>query len=585
MTLKKILLLFLLLLSLTTPRVRAEEAFSPPDFVSEAVVVKPDFKTHPKTSKEDLGIFTSYMEDGSGLSAPFEAAIHGVFVNGVFGLAKGIYSLTDTLRGALENNSILTNFADAQFKTSKKVYDKLMGTGFIYVAAFGVLLTLLIGLFKGRFGQSLLSLGLVLLVNGVFFMGGAELVKTANSAVTDVKLEVMKNIAGKEATDLHQLMVGTPFLYLNFDEVTMDGNGKLSIAKLEKGNSVEHLLKQGADKEGIKKAQKENEHLTYKSIGSKVSTAFSALFGNVFYALLYVFLSLIAFVFQLLALLLIAFGWLGALLSFYPKFNGTMLNFGKKVLQLMVMGILASSGTAVILLFNSVLNTVLSNSNIRDFAMQTWVKLLIIALLIVFRGQLVGLFSRGHLRLGRMVERISGQAGQMALAGASATANEIRTSRTLVHKSVQRADHLLGKKIYHSPAGLKANLTGKRKSSQLDKINQQLKQGRLTESKEKRLFAKGQRILEGRDSLPKVLQENLKAGKNKLWGPSPALEQSPLPVLDPKQKAAFEQKQNLNKLQKNRAQRQEAIKSRTAEITKQLEERPKYRQHKSGPKA
>lgn len=82
------------------------------------------------------------------------------------------------------------------------------------------------------------------------------------------------------------------------------------------------------------------------------------------------------------------------------------------------------------------------------------------------------------------------------------------------------------------------------------------------------MFAKGQRILEGRDSLPKVLQENLKAGKNKLWGPSPALEQSPLPVLDPKQKAAFEQKQNLNKLQKivpsvRRPSKAEPLKSRS----------------------
>ncbi|QDK70764.1 hypothetical protein [Lactococcus protaetiae] len=340
-----------------------------------------------KANRDNLSLYTSYIIDGKNpLTAGGQNMIHTVFVQGAFGIAKAEYQLVNTVKNSLGKNNILTEQANNQFKTSKSVYDKLMGTGFGYIAVFGILLTLIRALAKGRVPQAFLSLFFILSINAIFFGAGSDFVTKTNTAVGQTKDAIVQTIAGESSTDLKNIMVTQPFLYLNFDEVTLDENGVSNITQAQ----IDQLLATKGDSDAVSAVNKtlKSDHLKYASIGSKIATATSAVIANTVYLLVFGFLSVVSFVFQLLALLLIDFAWVVAILSFYPAFSNAMLTFIKKIFQFILIGLFSTAGGAIIILFNTIVTNILVSSNIKTYAMQNWLKVIIIIGIYVFRNQL-----------------------------------------------------------------------------------------------------------------------------------------------------------------------------------------------------
>lgn len=579
-----------------------------------------------KKNRENMALYTSYMVTGNNpLNAGWKGSLHAVGVQMPFGIAKGEYTLTKTINSTLSNNTILTDKAGAQFASSKKIYDKLMGAGFGYIAVFGILLMVIRGIAKERVPQTLLSIVMILSVNLIFFNAGEQLLTKANNAITITRDAIVKEIAGDDKTDLQNIMVTQPFLYLNFDDVTIDDSGVSNITQ----TNIDRLLNTKGDDDSVETVQKDlkDEHMTYATIGSKASTAWSSMVSNFVYMIIFSFLSIISFVFQLLALLLIDFSWIPAILSFYPKFNTAMLNFIKKVFQLAVIGIVATAGSAIVILFNGIVTDALKASGITDYGIQTWLKVLIIIGIYVFRKQLGGLIQRGELQVGRLVGNIQSKVQrtgsnafnnvkQGAIAGV--TAGEVG-ARLLKDKAKLST--------FGNTAGVAQNLSAMRKDRKLKSLaRKSADETRPPEQREKALL-KGQKLankkeakldklnknnpkatpLKNKNNFPKNAgqSENILKENNQPFVPTSLKKEQKKQVLKQHDEGYQEFKSLENKkkeqelsaekikhYQENREDRQKAIEEKT-QLTSQLAKKqekplvntPKYGRTKSSPKS
>ena len=467
-----------------------------------------------KKNRENLSLYTSYIIDGKNpLTAGGQNMIHSVFVQGFFGIAKAEYQLVNTVQNSLGKNNILTDQANNQFKTSKSIYEKLMGAGFGYIAVFGILLTLIRAIAKGRVPQAILSIFLVLSINAVFFNAGSDFVEKTNTAVGQTKDAIVQTIAGQSSTDLQNIMVTQPFLYLNFDKVTLDKDGVSNITQAQ----IDQLLATKGDSDAVSAVNKElkSDHLTYSDIGSKIATATSAVVANTVYLFVFCFLSVVSFVFQLLALLLIDFAWVVAILSFYPAFSNAMFSFIKKIFQFILIGLFSTAGGAIIILFNAIVTNILVSSNIKTYAMQNWLKVIIVLGIYIFRNQLSGLIQKGELRVGRLIGKIqnsASRAGSQAFGGvksglvAGATAGAINAG--LLKNG-------LAKRAFGNGAGVRKNLSAMRKDRQMKKTAEKLKQESLSPEEREKQTNKAQKLLTKKDKkLEQLDRLNNKENKN-----------------------------------------------------------------------
>jgi Uncharacterized protein conserved in bacteria with the myosin-like domain len=569
-----------------------------------------------KKNRDNMSLYTSYMVTGDNpLTAGWKGSLHAVGVQMPFGIAKGEYTLTKTINTTLSNNTILTDKAGAQFASSKKIYGKLMGAGFGYIAVLGIILTLIRGIVKGRVPQTFLSIVMILSVNLIFFNAGSQLLTKANSAITLTRDAIVKEIAGEDKTDLQNIMVTQPFLYLNFDDVTIGDRGVSNITQ----TNIDRLLNTKGDDEAVETVQKDLklDHMTYSTIGSKVSTAWSAMFSNFVYMIIFSFLSIISFVFQLIALLLIDFSWIPAILSFYPKFNTAMLNFIKKVMQLAVVGIVATAGSAMVILFNSVVTAALKTSGITEYGTQTWLKIAIILAIYLFRNQLGGLIQRGEFQAKQLVGNIQ---SRVQRTGSNAFNNVKQGAVAGLTAGAVGAGLLKDKaqlSTFGNSAGIAQNLSAMRKDRKLKSLaRKSADKSRSPEQREKAL-RKGQKLADKKDTkldklnnqrpksndsvnkkgsvVPSQSNNLLKADPQQAFMPySLKKKEQKKAVLEQHRKGYDELKEEEKKkyYQENREERQKAIGEKTkltSELAKNQEKpfvnTPKYGRTKNTPKS
>lgn len=573
-----------------------------------------------KKNRENMSLYTSYMVTGNNpLTAGWKGSLHAVGVQMPFGIAKGEYTLTKTINSTLSNNTILTDKANAQFASSKKIYDKLMGAGFGYIAVLGIILTLIRGIAKGRVPQTLLSIIMILSVNLIFFNAGSQLLMKANNAITVTRDAIVTEIAGDDKTDLQNIMVTQPFLYLNFDDVTIDENGVSNIEQTK----IDRLLNTKGDDEAVETVQKDlkDEHMAYATIGSKVSTAWSAMVSNFVYMIIFSFLSIISFVFQLLALLLIDFSWIPAILSFYPKFNTAMLNFIKKVFQMAVVGIIVTAGSAMVILFNTLVSNALKTSGVTEYGTQTWLKIGVIIAIYLLRNQLGGLIQRGEFQAKRLVGNIQ---SKVQRTGSNAF-NNVKQGVVAGATAGAVGAGLLKDKAklstFGNTGGVAQNLSAMRKDRKLKSLARKSSdESRSPEEREKAL-RKGQKIANKKDTqLDKLNKTNPKNKKrsidptqskdllkeqNQEFAPKSLKKEQKKGVLEQHgkgykdfravEKKKQEEKQKAERkqyYQENREERQNAIVEKT-QLTSQLAKNqekplvntPKYGKTKNTPKS
>ena len=366
------------------------------------------------TNRKNVDLYTSYMTPNGSIlgSSGSESLINQLLVRGPFGIAKGVYGLTTKVKSALDNNTIVTNYAGKEFSVSQSVYTGFLNnSGLIYVIAFGVLISLLIALVRGKFAGALVTLGLVFFTNACFFYGGSDIVTKVNSAMNDVSNQVVTTLSGSgSSTDLMSQMVVLPFDYINFDNVKVNSDGTTNV----KQSDIDQLLDSKDDDDTIKNLSKSiqsgDSHLTWASIGNKIGVAFSTLVNNLFFGIIFMATSVISFALKLMVILLIALGWIAAILSFFPQFNGVMLNLIKKIFALLISAFALTASTSIILMFNDMISSILTASGITDYGYQTWIKLFLFVVVYIFRKTIFGVFGKAQLASNRVFGKISGAA-------------------------------------------------------------------------------------------------------------------------------------------------------------------------------
>ena len=362
-------------------------------------------------ARKDLDNYTSYMyaSDKAVILPSFTAGLQMVFIRSQFFLTKTIYQFVNFVNQGLNGKSVLTDWRTSVFETAKAIYGKFMSPELLPVVAMGLFLTLLYYFLHKQMMQGLRKVLLIVVLSTGFVYGGNSLVTKIHDGMNDVTTTVVKTISvvgvsGTDKNDLFTTMVKIPFLYLNFDDVKIDEKGNINI----KQSDIDRLLTSDDDNDSIKKVQKDlkDKHLTSKKLGDKFLTALASIFNALLLGSIYLFFSIFSFFMDFFFIILVFILPFAAIASFFPRFEQTIIKWGKTSFGVLILSGLGVFGTAFIGLFDGIVTLALSTFLGSNYFFITFVKIGLYIFVYVKRKQIIGIFSSQHMGQGKFTGRM-----------------------------------------------------------------------------------------------------------------------------------------------------------------------------------
>lgn len=362
-------------------------------------------------ARKDLDNYTSYMyaSDKVVILPSFTAGIQMVFIRSQFFVTKTIYQFVNFVNQGLNGNSILSDWRASVFQTAQTIYGKFMSTELLPIVAMGLFLTLLYYFLHKQMMQGIRKVLLIIALSTFFVYGGNSLVTKVHDAMNDVTTSVVKTISvagvsGTDKNDLFTTMVKIPFLYLNFDNVKIDKDGKINI----KQSDIDRLLTSDDDNDSIKKIQEDlkDKHLTFKKLGDKFLTALASVFNALLLGAIYLFFSIFSFFMDFFFIILVFILPFAAIVSFFPNFEKTIIQWGKTSFGVLILSGLGVFGTALIGLFDGIVSLALSSLLGSNYFFITLVKIGLYIFVYVKRKTIIGIFSAHHMGQGKFTGRM-----------------------------------------------------------------------------------------------------------------------------------------------------------------------------------
>lgn len=362
-------------------------------------------------ARKDLDNYTSYMyaSDKVVILPSFTAGIQMVFIRSQFFVTKTIYQFVNFVNQGLNGNSILSDWRASVFQTAQTIYGKFMSPELLPIVAMGLFLTLLYYFLNKQMMQGIRKVLLIIALSTFFVYGGNSLVTKVHDAMNDVTTSVVKTISvagvsGTDKNDLFTTMVKIPFLYLNFDNVKIDKDGKINI----KQSDIDRLLTSDDDNDSIKKIQEDlkDKHLTFKKLGDKFLTALASVFNALLLGAIYLFFSIFSFFMDFFFIILVFILPFAAIASFFPNFEKTIIQWGKTSFGVLILSGLGVFGTALIGLFDGIVSLALSSLLGSNYFFITLVKIGLYIFVYVKRKTIIGIFSAHHMRQGKFTGRM-----------------------------------------------------------------------------------------------------------------------------------------------------------------------------------
>ena len=348
-------------------------------------------------ARKDLDNYTSYMyaSDKVVILPSFTAGIQMVFIRSQFFVTKTIYQFVNFVNQGLNGNSILSDWRASVFQTAQTIYGKFMSTELLPIVAMGLFLTLLYYFLHKQMMQGIRKVLLIIALSTFFVYGGNSLVTKVHDAMNDVTTSVVKTISvagvsGTDKNDLFTTMVKIPFLYLNFDNVKIDKDGKINI----KQSDIDRLLTSDDDNDSIKKIQEDlkDKHLTFKKLGDKFLTALASVFNALLLGAIYLFFSIFSFFMDFFFIILVFILPFAAIASFFPNFEKTIIQWGKTSFGVLILSGLGVFGTALIGLFDGIVSLALSSLLGSNYFFITLVKIGLYIFVYVKRKTIIAYF-------------------------------------------------------------------------------------------------------------------------------------------------------------------------------------------------
>ncbi|KKW71909.1 hypothetical protein VN96_1672 [Lactococcus cremoris] len=362
-------------------------------------------------ARKDLDNYTSYMyaSDKVVILPSFTAGIQMVFIRSQFFVTKTIYQFVNFVNQGLNGNSILSDWRVSVFQTAQTIYGKFMSPELLPIVAMGLFLTLLYYFLHKQMMQGIRKVLLIIALSTFFVYGGNSLVTKVHDAMNDVTTSVVKTISvagvsGTDKNDLFTTMVKIPFLYLNFDNVKIDKDGKINI----KQSDIDRLLTSDDDNDSIKKIQEDlkDKHLTFKKLGDKFLTALASVFNALLLGAIYLFFSIFSFFMDFFFIILVFILPFVAIASFFPNFEKTIIQWGKTSFGVLILSGLWVFGTALIGLFDGIVSLALSSLLGSNYFFITLVKIGLYIFVYVKRKTIIGIFSAHHMGQGKFTGRM-----------------------------------------------------------------------------------------------------------------------------------------------------------------------------------
>ncbi len=362
-------------------------------------------------ARKDLDNYTSYMyaSDKVVILPSFTAGIQMVFIRSQFFVTKTIYQFVNFVNQGLNGNSILSDWRASVFQTAQTIYGKFMSPELLPIVAMGLFLTLLYYFLHKQIMQGIRKVLLIIALSTFFVYGGNSLVTKVHDAMNDVTTSVVKTISvagvsGTDKNDLFTTMVKIPFLYLNFDNVKIDKDGKINI----KQSDIDRLLTSDDDNDSIKKIQEDlkDKHLTFKKLGDKFLTALASVFNALLIGAIYLFFSIFSFFMDFFFIILVFILPFAAIASFFPNFEKTIIQWGKTSFGVLILSGLGVFGTALIGLFDGIVSLALSSLLGSNYFFITLVKIGLYIFVYVKRKTIIGIFSAHHMGQGKFTGRM-----------------------------------------------------------------------------------------------------------------------------------------------------------------------------------
>ncbi|MET4548899.1 hypothetical protein [Lactococcus lactis] len=362
-------------------------------------------------ARKDLDNYTSYMyaSDKVVILPSFTAGIQMVFIRSQFFVTKTIYQFVNFVNQGLNGNSILSDWRASVFQTAQTIYGKFMSPELLPIVAMGLFLTLLFYFLHKQMMQGIRKVLLIIALSTFFVYGGNSLVTKVHDAMNDVTTSVVKTISvagvsGTDKNDLFTTMVKIPFLYLNFDNVKIDKDGKINI----KQSDIDRLLTSDDDNDSIKKIQEDlkDKHLTFKKLGDKFLTALASVFNALLLGAIYLFFSIFSFFMDFFFIILVFILPFAAIASFFPRFEQTIIKWGKTSFGVLILSGLGVFGTALIGLFDGIVSLALSSLLGSNYFFITLVKIGLYIFVYIKRKQIIRIFSSHHMGQGKFTGRM-----------------------------------------------------------------------------------------------------------------------------------------------------------------------------------
>lgn len=362
-------------------------------------------------ARKDLDNYTSYMyaSDKVVILPSFTAGIQMVFIRSQFFVTKTIYQFVNFVNQGLNGNSILSDWRASVFQTAQTIYGKFMSPELLPIVAMGLFLTLIYYFLNKQMMQGIRKVLLIIALSTFFVYGGNSLVTKVHDAMNDVTTSVVKTISvagvsGTDKNDLFTTMVKIPFLYLNFDNVKIDKDGKINI----KQSDIDRLLTSDDDNDSIKKMQEDlkDKHLTFKKLGDKFLTALASVFNALLLGAIYLFFSIFSFFMDFFFIILVFILPFAAIASFFPNFEKTIIQWGKTSFGVLILSGLGVFGTALIGLFDGIVSLALSSLLGSNYFFITLVKIGLYIFVYVKRKTIIGIFSAHHIGQGKFTGRM-----------------------------------------------------------------------------------------------------------------------------------------------------------------------------------
>ncbi|MCT0052492.1 hypothetical protein EFK38_12995, partial [Lactococcus lactis subsp. lactis] len=129
-----------------------------------------------------------------------------------------------------------------------------------------------------------------------------------------------------------------------------------------KQSDIDRLLTSDDDNDSIKKIQEDlkDKHLTFKKLGDKFLTALASVFNALLLGAIYLFFSIFSFFMDFFFIILVFILPFAAIASFFPRFEQTIIKWGKTSFGVLILSGLGVFGTALIGLFDGIVSLALS---------------------------------------------------------------------------------------------------------------------------------------------------------------------------------------------------------------------------------